>query len=133
MELRLVPDYDPDEIIHEIKEVVNSLMKKDPELNADVKELWRVRGFRVPSDTPIIKVLQENIHKVTGKHVPTGGLGGFVPLGHFYEKMGIPGVTWNPGVYDECNLHQAYEQLPLDELINATKVFALTAMQYLGI
>lgn len=132
MELRLVPDHNPDDIVREIKNVVANLMKKDPDLKADVKELWRVRSFNVPSDTPIIKVLQENIKKVTGKHVPTGGLGGFVPLGDFYEKMGIPGVTWNPGMYDECNLHQAYEKLPLDELINATKIFALTAMRYLG-
>jgi succinyl-diaminopimelate desuccinylase len=132
MELRLVPDYNPDEIVREIKEVVEDLKRHDRHLNAEVRELWRVPGFKVPSDLPMIKILHENIQRVTGKDVPTGGLGGFVPIGHFFGEMGIPGVTWNPGMYDECNLHQAYEKLPLEDLINATKIFALTAMQYLG-
>jgi acetylornithine deacetylase/succinyl-diaminopimelate desuccinylase-like protein len=133
MELRLVPDYDPDEIIKEIKEVVESLKKQDQDLNAEVRELWRVTGFKVPDDLPVIKILQDNIKAISGADVPTGGLGGFVPLGHFYKEMGIPGVTWNPGVFNECNLHQVDENLRIDQLIDATKVFALTAMKYLGV
>lgn len=132
MELRLVPEYDPDEIIDEIKGVVESLKAQDADLSAGVRELWRVTGFKIPDNFPVIKILQGYIKEITGNDVPTGGLGGFVPLGHFKEIMGISGVTWNPGVFNECNLHQADENLDINQLIDATKVFALTAMKYLG-
>lgn len=131
MELRLVPEYNPSEIIEEIKEVIKNLTKEDPELNVEVKELWRVPGFYVPDNLPIIKILKEYIKRITGNDVKIGGLGGFVPLGHFKE-IGISGVTWNPGIFNECNLHQIDENLDIKHLINSTKVFALTAMRYLS-
>lgn len=131
MELRLVPEYNPSEIIEEIKEVIKNLAKEDPELNVEVKELWRVPGFYVPDNLPTIKILKECIKKITGNDVRIGGLGGFVPLGHFKE-IGISGVTWNPGIFNECNLHQIDENLDIKHLINSTKVFALTAMRYLS-
>lgn len=131
MELRLVPEYNPDEVIFEIKRVAENQKKQDPDLNVEVKELWRVPGFNIPTDLPIIGILQESIKEVTRKDVPTAGLGGFVPLGH-YKEIGIAGVTWNPGVFKECNLHQVDENLDISQLIDATKVFALVAMKYLG-
>jgi len=131
MELRLVPEYNPSGIIEEIKEVIKNLTKEDPELNVEVKELWRVPGFYVPDNLPIIKILKKYIRRITGNDVKIGGLGGFVPLGHFKE-IGISGVTWNPGIFNECNLHQIDENLDIKHLINSTKVFALTAMRYLS-
>lgn len=131
MELRLVPEYNPSGIIEEIKEVIKNLTKEDPELNVEVKELWRVLGFYVPDNLPIIKILKKYIRRITGNDVKIGGLGGFVPLGHFKE-IGISGVTWNPGIFNECNLHQIDENLDIKHLINSTKVFALTAMRYLS-
>jgi len=131
MELRLVPEYNPDEIIEEIKEVIKNLTEKDQDLNVEVKELWRVPGFHVSDNLPIIKILKENIKKITGNDIRIGGLGGFVPLGHFKE-IGISGITWNPGIFNEGNLHQIDENLDINYLINSTKVFALTAMRYLS-
>jgi succinyl-diaminopimelate desuccinylase len=132
MELRLVPEYDPDDIINEIKTVLNKLKSKDNDLDVEVKELWRVPGFKVPDDFPVIKILQKNIGEVRGEEIPTGGLGGFVPLGHFDWQMGLKGVTWNPGKFNECNLHQIDENVGVDEVIDATKVYALTAIDFLN-
>ncbi|MGA3193207.1 MAG: M20 family metallopeptidase [Candidatus Bathyarchaeia archaeon] len=130
IEFRIVPEYSPDDVVAEIKDVIRQLQDQDPDLTADVRELWRVPGYSVPENLPLIQKLQSAIARVAGKRVPVGGINGFLPLGHF-QKIGVTGVSWNPGPWEECNLHQKDEFLKIKDLIDGTKIAALTAMDVL--
>lgn len=131
LELRIIPEQDPDEIVKEIEDIIRKLKREDSELEVELKELWRVPGFNISPDHPNIQKLKKAIKEVMGYDIPLRSIHGFVPTS-FYAKIGVPGVTWNPGVWEESNLHEPDEHIKIDDLINGTKIYALAAMYILG-
>jgi succinyl-diaminopimelate desuccinylase len=70
-------------------------------------------------------------HRDLFDRAPTyGGVPGSTDGTILHQRAGIPIVTCGPG--DTRIPHQVDEYLDIDQLLDATKIYALTALRFLG-
>jgi acetylornithine deacetylase/succinyl-diaminopimelate desuccinylase family protein len=129
---RLIPGETYEEAIREIEEILNRLKVEDPELQVELRLTDEVLRYpRLPFATPIesklISALSRSCAEVTGK-VPD------LKVGSFYgdaealrNRLGIHSVYFGPGAISLA--HSNHEYVPISQVINASKILALTAME----
>ncbi len=82
-------------------------------------------------DEPIVRVLDQAYRDLTGGEPVYGGVPGSTDGTILNSRAGIPIVTCGPG-----NIHvphQVDEWLDLEQLIEATKLYVLAAMRFVGV
>jgi len=125
-----------DEIIDELRERVHALAQTDdwlrenpPQLKAPVLQSWR--PFRVPVDYEGVKTLAMSYEELTGEKAVHSGFRATCDATWLNEK-GVNAVTFGPGGL-ELGVHGPNENVPIQELILCTKVYALTAINWCGV
>lgn len=126
---RLIPEESFDQAEKEILDLINDLMREDPELRVEVRVLERAMPAYTPVEERIVQVLTQSIRSVYGREPVISGLAGFTDMRFFNQIM--PSVLYGPGSMAQA--HVANEFVTVDNLINAAKVYALTLMEYLGV
>jgi len=126
---RLIPEESFDQAEKEILDLINDLMREDPELRVEVRVLERAMPAYTPVEERIVQVLTQSIRSVYGREPVISGLAGFTDMRFFNQIM--PSVLYGPGSMTQA--HVANEFVTVDNLINAAKVYALTLMEYLGV
>ncbi len=124
---RLVPGQTYDGVIGFIRDIINDFKKDDPTFDAEVDFCARTsNAVRFSEDSDLVRALRNSSEFVNGK---PSDFGGFIAAGdnYFFHKMGIPSLMYGPGTLD-C-IHKANEWVSVDELVEAAKVYALTAME----
>lgn len=136
-------------IKRDIEKVIESCRKNDPDIRYEVepppatyKEPWRAMKMVFPpcgtsSDEYIVRALVENHKYITGNEpkvgpqipriggVITGGSYGGNDSGHLFAA-GTKAVSYGPAsIQTDVWQHQ---NIPVEQLINCTKVLALTAL-----
>ena len=96
------------------------------EITAD----FEIQGeaFRIDEGDPIVTAFQAAHAAVTGRRLPPGGKP-FVDDGNTFAQYGIPSLTHGPA---GKGAHTENERVPVDELVRAAQVYALTAVAYCG-
>jgi succinyl-diaminopimelate desuccinylase len=120
LDIRLLPSYDPDDLIVYAKEVGAEWAKNTgAEITVTVEQ--RTRSGR-PSDTdcPEFAALRDSISSVIGKGPETVGVGGGT-CANFFRLAGYNAYVWQCG---GGSLHQPNEYCDLDNLTTDAKVFA---------
>ena len=120
LDIRLLPSYDPDELVAYAKSVGAEWAKKTgATITVTVEQ--RTRSGR-PSDTDCaeFRALRDSISSVTGKKPETVGVGGGT-CANFFRLAGYNAYVWQCG---GGSLHQPNEYCDLDNLITDAKVFA---------
>jgi acetylornithine deacetylase/succinyl-diaminopimelate desuccinylase-like protein len=87
----------------------------------------------LPGSATLVARLQQNARDVMGEEISAMG----TPLyadARLYGERGIPAVLYGAGPRSvpESNAKKADEKLALDDLRKATKVVALTLLDFLG-
>lgn len=126
---RLIPEENFDQAEKEILDLLNDLMREDPELRIEVRVLERAAPAYTPVEEKIVQVLTQSIRNVYGREPIISGLAGFTDMRFFNQLM--PSVLYGPGSMTQA--HVANEFVAINDLINAAKVYALTLMSYLGV
>jgi succinyl-diaminopimelate desuccinylase len=85
----------------------------------------------VRRDEPLVTTLDGAYRDTTGKEPVYGAVPGSTDGTILFTKAGIPVVTCGPG--DTFIPHHIDEYLDIDQLIDATRLYALTALRYLGV
>ncbi len=123
---RLVPGQTYDGVIGAIRDMIAELKSQDPTFDAEVDFCARTsNAVHISEDNQLVKALLENSKLATGKEAD---LSGFIAQGDnfFFNKNGIPAIMFGPGTLD-C-IHKANEWVKIDELVEAAKIYALTAL-----
>lgn len=123
---RLVPGQTYDGVIGAIRDMISELKAQDPTFDAEVDFCARTsNAVHISEDSPLVKALLENSKLATGKEAD---LSGFIAQGdnYFFNKNGIPAIMFGPGTLD-C-IHKANEWVKIDDLVEAAKIYALTAL-----
>lgn len=113
----LIPDYLQDEIVVE-------------ELFSDIPSYT---GFTFPMSKyfppwlqeeshPLVQAGLKSIHDLWGEHRPLGTWDFSTNGTYWAGKAGIPAIGFGPG--DEKTAHTILENVPLDEVVNATEFYA---------
>jgi len=138
-DVRYTPSQPPNQIISEIRKCIMNMRKDDPEIDAEVDYITVKTGnqeykedippFHTPSNIPQVKILRKIIKRVTNKN-PKCILWPFATDGAFISKAGSVTLGFGPGDYRV--VHSENEYVKIESLIQATKIYALSAINLLG-
>ncbi|MBS7643609.1 M20 family metallopeptidase [Candidatus Bathyarchaeota archaeon] len=126
---RLIPEEKMSDAKKEIEDVLKSLNLEDPELKIEVKSLLEADAAVTPQGEKICETLAKNIKQVTDITPRFNLCTAFLDMRFLVNQAGIPTISYGPGLLKTA--HTADEYVLVDDLVNATKVLALTAMDLL--
>jgi len=131
------PRADPEKLWSEMKDAVNSLattcdwLKEHPP-EMKWKTLFNWPPYDVPVDNPGCKVLAEAIESATGRTAIFSGFKAVDDAAYIQKEFKIPAISCGPG-----NLHMGThgpdEYIPIDQLIEATKIYASMIVRWCGL
>src|SRR3954454_1785752 len=102
--------------------------KETPAFRYDLRDLMIVHPVRTPDDSPLVASLQDNLRRVLGRSGAIIASPGTYDHKHVTRIGGIADcVAYGPGILDLA--HQPDEWCGVDDLVNATKVIALTLLE----
>lgn len=118
---RILPNYDVDEVLNDINNVLAEFEKK----SGATTKLETVQKAIAPKlkdgNSEIVKLLEGAVKTARGIDPKVGGIGGGT-CAAFFRKMDIPAVVWS--TVDEI-AHQPNEYTKIDNMANDAKIFAL--------
>lgn len=119
LDIRLLPSYDPDEMIEYVRSVAKEYEKTGAKIDVNMEQRTYA-GQPSRTDTEEFKVFRESVMSVIGKEPETVGVGGGT-CANFFRLRGMDAYVWQTG---GGSLHQPNEFCDLDNLISDAKVFA---------
>jgi succinyl-diaminopimelate desuccinylase len=112
-------------------ELLERLRQRIPELRYELNDLMVVHPVQAPEGSPLVSALQRNVREVLGREAPLVASPGTYDQKHFARIAGVEHcVAYGPGILELA--HQPDEWCGIDDLVNATKVIALTALDLAG-
>ncbi len=115
----------------EAQALLASVKAEHPEVDYALRDLMIVPPVRTPEGSPLVSALERHIQTVLGRAAQQVASPGTYDHKHFDRLGGITHcVAYGPGVLDVA--HQPDEWCAIEDLINATKVLALTILDLTG-
>lgn len=128
---RLLPCETYEGSVQEYQNILDTMKAEDPTVNAQL-HIWEEYRppVEIPTDTDIIKYVSEASAKVRGEDVQFRGGEGGTDASHVVHRLGIPMIVYGPGDVSMCGAPN--EHVPVEDLIRAVKIYALTILYSLG-
>lgn len=130
LDIRTVPGQEHEVIKMQIQKIFDKLKKGNKNFKADMEVIEERPWTETSKNEPIVKSIAEAYKMVTGKEPVYNGVPGATDGTFLHALRDIPVVTTGAG--DRLIPHQADEYVEIDELVETTKMYALTAMLYLN-
>jgi len=134
MDRRMIPEEDPVLVERQVRALIEDAVAGLPGIRLDIRRLLLSQALRpLPGVAPLVASLQRHGRTVFGEDIPAHG----TPLyadARLYGERGIPTLLYGAGprTVEESNAKRADERLLLEDLRGATKVVALTLLDFLG-
>jgi succinyl-diaminopimelate desuccinylase len=134
MDRRMIPEEDPVVVEAQVRRLIEDAVDGVEGIRIDIKRLLLSHALRpLPGSEKLVASLQANGQTVFGEPIAAQG----TPLyadARLYGERGIPAVLYGAGprTVPESNAKKGDEKLALDDLRRATKVVALTLLDFLG-
>ena len=134
LDRRMIPEEDPVAVESRVRALVEDSVRGLPGIRLEIRRLLLSQALRPqPAVAPLVESLQRNARAIMGEDIPALG----TPLyadARLYSEYGIPALLYGAGPrsVEESSAKQANERLLLDDLRRATKVVALTLLDFLG-
>ena len=126
---RFIPEETLDEVKAEIFNLLNKLKLQDPELKFEVNIKAETNSCLTPLDSPLCKITSQVIKDVIGKEPSITMCIGAMDM-RYFSSIGIPTIAYGPGSINVA--HSENEYVSIEDLIIASKVYALTAKRILS-
>ncbi|MCZ7554354.1 MAG: acetylornithine deacetylase [Anaerolineae bacterium UTCFX2] len=131
--LGLMPYEDPEDAKQQLIDQIDLVCKADPWLRDHPPFITTEGGYvaagaEIPRDHPIVQTMQANFQSVTGRLPVISGRMGAADTRFLTRSGHTPTVIFGPGV--TAQMHAMNENVPIDHLITATKVIALTILNW---
>jgi acetylornithine deacetylase/succinyl-diaminopimelate desuccinylase family protein len=134
MDRRMIPEEDPAAVEAEVRAMIEAAVAGLPGIRVDIRRLLLARALRpLPGHEKLLASVQRNAQTILGEAIPANGSALYTDA-RLYGEHGIPVVLYGAGprTLMESNAKQADENLALDDLRKATKVIALTLLDFLA-
>jgi acetylornithine deacetylase/succinyl-diaminopimelate desuccinylase-like protein len=130
-DVRTLPGMTRDELVEDLERFLADAMADDPDLHAKlVFEVW-VDATEITPDEPIVQAILAAAPDALGLVPRLDAFPGATDAPHFQVTAGIPTVAaFGPGILPRA--HSPNEWLDADGPLKAARVYALTALRYLG-
>jgi succinyl-diaminopimelate desuccinylase len=121
MDCRVLPEYDLEDVMAEIKKMVRAVQRKF-KVKIEISTAQYVQAAKpTPADSPVVKALIEAIGDVYHVKAFAGGVGAGTVASYIRKKDGYPVAVWSKTC---MNAHQPDENCPVDNMLGNAKVFA---------
>lgn len=128
---RLIPGETPEEAEREIRQVLSTISTSDPEFAADLSVPLTSLPMEIPSDESVVRSVRAGTERILGKDPGVHGFSGGTDATILVNELHIPTVVFGPGdVFEQA--HKPDECIEIEELLAATRIFALTILDLLG-
>jgi succinyl-diaminopimelate desuccinylase len=115
----------------EIDALLRRVAADTPHLDYTLRDLMVVHPVRTPDGSPLVRSLERSIRHVLGREASHVASPGTYDHKHVDRIGGIRDcVAYGPGILDLA--HQPDEWCGIDDLVNATKVLALSILELTG-
>lgn len=131
LDIRLIPGQSPEELERRIRGIFQRLKEKDASFAAELEVIESRPPTSVSKDEPVVAKLAAAFRDVTGKEPVYGGVPGTTDGTILFAWAGVPIVTCGPG--DTYIPHHVDEYLDIEQLIEASRIYAVAALRYLGV
>ncbi|MDQ3489364.1 MAG: acetylornithine deacetylase/succinyl-diaminopimelate desuccinylase family protein, partial [Acidobacteriota bacterium] len=112
----------------EIHALLERAAAETPQLAYALRDLMVVHPVRTPEGSPLVSSLERGIQRVLGRPAVQIASPGTYDHKHVDRIAGIPNcVAYGPGILDLA--HQPDEWCGIDDLVNSTKVLALSILE----
>jgi len=134
MDRRMIPEEDPVAVEAGVRALIEDAVRGLPGIRVEIRRLLLSQALRpLPGSERLVASLQHNAREVMGEEITAEG----TPLysdARLYGEHGIPAVLYGAGprTVAESNAKKPDEKLLLDDLRKATKVVALTLLDFLA-
>lgn len=145
VDTRNTPNFPVESITRELNDIVERLSRADPELKAEVslweKELeswtpYRMKcraanpGFYIEPESWLVKLTVNSVKQVRGED-PELIIWGFGTEAPAFTSRGIATIGLGPG--EERFTHSVNEVISINQLVEATKIYAVLAVLVCGV
>jgi succinyl-diaminopimelate desuccinylase len=134
MDRRMIPEEDPIAVEAQVRKLIEDAVRGEPGIRVETRRLLLSHALRpLPAGAQLVANLQKNAKAILGEDIPAVG----TPLyadARLYGEHGIPAVLYGAGPRSvpESNAKKADEKLLLEDLRKATKIVALTLLDFLA-
>jgi succinyl-diaminopimelate desuccinylase len=130
LDIRLTPGPDADTVAKEIDAACQRAMERVPGVTLQ----WEaINGFRlatqVDRNEPLVRAMTKAVRQATGRAARFGGVPGSTDGTILRMTLGIPIVTCGPG--NRLIPHQVDEHVEVADLVDATRIYVASALNYL--
>lgn len=130
LDIRTVPGQEHEILAKQIQDILDALEKEDENFSATMEVIEERPWTETPMEEEVVKVISKAYTSITGKEPIYNGVPGATDGTFLNCLKNIPVVTTGAG--DRLIPHQRDEYVDIDELVESTKLFALTAVTYLN-
>ncbi len=127
--INTIPEQDVESIKTRILEFIEASKQEDPELNINIQFTMSFEPFISNTNLKFANSVQKTLKTIYGEEREFK-LFQSANDGHFFHEHGIETILMGTGSH-ECNVHSPDEFVKIDDLIDTTKIFALTIFNYL--
>jgi succinyl-diaminopimelate desuccinylase len=132
VDARLVPGMNQESVVSKFNEVINTLKKEDPQFSASVEVFAYSPPAEINEASPVLTAAKQATLEVVG-YEPQLAAGYGTTDGAYLVNAGVPVICgFGPGDHKTSNEHGADENVSVTDLVNFTKIYALTLMHSLG-
>ncbi len=135
LDRRMIPEEDPVAVEARVRALIEDAVRGMPGIRLEIRRLLLSQALRpLPGVAPLVERLQRHGRAIMGEEIAAHG----TPLyadARLYGERSIPTVLYGAGprTVEESNAKKADERLQLEDLRKATKVVALTLLDFLGL
>jgi succinyl-diaminopimelate desuccinylase len=127
---RMLPGEKKEEVLGEMKEILDSLQSQDPLFQYRMEEMDFAEPSEVDPEEEIVKIGVEAIQGVMGEKPSLRVFSGFTDSRFYINQCHIPTLIFGPG--DTSQIHTTDESVEVDSLIQAAHIYALILINYLS-
>jgi succinyl-diaminopimelate desuccinylase len=115
----------------EVQALLERAAADTPQLRCELRDLMVVHPVRTPPGSSVITAVEAGVQRVLGRKATQIASPGTYDHKHVDRIAGVPNcVAYGPGILDLA--HQPDEYCAIDDLVNATKVLALSILDLAG-
>ena len=130
LDIRLIPGQSPDDMEGRIRALLEERKRAGERVEFSLEVLESRPPTATPREEPLVQAMHAAYLDLTGKEPTYGGVPGTTDGTILFNWAGVPVVTCGPG--DTHIPHQVDEWVGVDQLLEATNLYVLTALRYLG-
>ena len=131
-DIRTLPTMSKEKVSEDIDRWLDRLRTEDPELDVSAESKLWVEGAEISQEEPIVMSCAKAYREIFGYEPKIGVFPGGVDARFMINQGRFPAVSaFGPGLLQLA--HGPDERVPVEDIIRATKIYAIAALDYLGI